>query len=188
MFSRYNIKLPNVPNNSRQNSRVRFSRIWNELTESSIHEIQERFESMKSKNLLRFFDFMFVTCLHDKELDFSQDRLERFQHVLWCCPRKILTKFLRSIREDNDVHHLLEKRDDIWIKFFVGLFEHRCVNNVNNWIHHLSRIYKDDNFVLNLINLLTRQIFNQDLTPDICQIIYDFVIEIRNIQAESQDS
>jgi hypothetical protein len=31
---------------------------------------------------------------------------------------------------------------------------------------------------------------NQELTPDICQIIYDFVIEIKkkNIQAESQDS
>ena len=52
-------------------------------------------------------------------------------------------------------------------------------SGVKNWIHHLSRIYKDDNFVLNLINLLTRQIFNQDLTPDICQIIYDFVIEIK---------
>jgi hypothetical protein len=156
------------------------------LTESSILEIQERFESMNLENLLRFLEFMFVTCLHDEELDFSQDRLERFQDVLSCCPRNILACFLRRIREVHDVLTLLEGRNDIWIKFFVGLFELED-DSVHYWIQHLSEIHQDD-FVLNMINLLARETLNQDLTPDICQIIYDFVREIRNVQDESQDS
>ena len=180
------IKLPTVPKHSGQNSRAIISRIWNKLTESSILEIQERFESMNPKNLLRFLEFMFVTCLHDEELDFSQDRLKRFQDVLSCCPRNILACFLRRIREDHDVLTLLEGRNDIWIKFFVGLFELED-DSVHYWIQHLSEIHQDD-FVLNLIRLLAREILNQDLTPDICQIIYDFVREIRNVQDESQDS
>lgn len=181
------IKLPPVRNHSGQNSTAIFSRIWNELTESSILEIQERVESMNPENLLRFLEFMFVTCLHDEELDFSQGRLERFQDVLLCCPRNILACFLRTIREDHDVLILLEGRNDIWIKFFVGLFELED-DSVHYWIHHLSEIHQDDDFLFNLLRLLARETLNQDLTPDICQIIYDFVIEIRNVQDESQDS
>lgn len=186
MFYLCDIKLPNVPNHSGQNSRARFSRIWNELTESSILEIQERFKSMNPETLLHFLAFMFVTCLHDEELDFSQGRLERFQDVLSCCPRNILTCFLRRIREDHDVLTLLEGRNDIWIKFFVGLFELED-DSVHYWIKHLSEIYQDD-FIFNLLRLLARETLNQDLMPDICQIIYDFVREIRNAQDESQDS
>lgn len=177
------IKLPTVPNHSGQNSRAIFSRIWNRLTEIPNSEINEIFESMNPENLSRFLEFMFVTCLHDEELDFSQDRLERFQDVLLCCPRNILACFLRRIREDHDVLTLLEGRNDIWIKFFVGLFELEDYS-VHYWIDHLSGIYQDD-FIFNLLRLLARETLNQDLTPDICQIIYVFVTQFQNMRDES---
>ena len=178
------IKLPTVPNHSGNNSRKKQTDLWNSLTGIPDSEIKDIFESMSQEKILRFLVFMFMTCLHDEELDFSQDRLECFQGVLLCCPRNILTEFLRGIRDDADVLKLLEGCDSIWIMFFVGLFELGADNNVDYWIHHLREIYQDD-FIFNLFRLLAREILNQELTPDICQIIYDFVTQFQNMRDES---
>ena len=182
------IKLLRVSGHSGNNSRKNHTDLWNRLTEIPNSEIKDIFESMSQEKILRFLVFMFMTCLHDEELDFSQGRLERFQDILLCCPRNILTEFLRGIREDHDVLTLLEGRNNIWIMFFVGLFELELEDDsVHCWIQHLSEIYQDD-FILNLIRLLAREILNQELTPDICQIIYDFVTQFQNMRDESQDS
>ncbi len=178
------IKLPRVSGHSGNNSQENHTDLWNHLTEIPNSEIKDIFESMSQEKILRFLVFMFMTCLHDEELDFSQDRLECFQGILLCCPRNILTDFLRGICDDADVFKLLEGCDSIWIMFFVGLFELRAEDNVDYWIHHLREIYPDD-FIFNLIHLLAREILNQELTPDICQIIYDFVAQFHNMRDES---
>lgn len=179
------VKLQIVRGHSGTNSKKKFTKIWNELVDKSTNpEIQESLQSMSQEDLLRFLRFMFMTCLHDEELDFSQDRFERFQDVLSCCLRNILTDFLTGICEDNDVLILLEGRDDIWIMFFVGLFELGENDTVHYWIDHLSEIYQDHESVSNLLRLLAREIINQELPHDIRQRIYNFVAQTHNIQDE----
>ena len=183
------IKLPTVRNHSGQNSIARFSRIWNELTESSILEIQERFESMNLENLLRFLEFMFVTCLHDEELDFSQDRLERFQDVLSCCPRNILAQFLMEIHEVYDVHNvlsLLEGRQDIWLMFFVELFELGQYGSVDYFFNSLIETELNDDFISNLMHLLANECLNHlELDIHVRLMIFYFVTQYSsNIEPE----
>lgn len=180
------VKLQPVRGHSGNNCIKKYTKIWNELVDKSTNaEIQESLQSKNQEDLLRFLIFMFMTCLHDEELDFSQDRFERFQDVLSFCPRNILTEFLMGIFEDDDVLRLLEGRDDIWIMFFVGLFELGENDTVHYWINHLSEIYQDDEFVLNLFSLLACEIINQELPHDIRQKIYNFVAQTQNIHDES---
>lgn len=182
---RCDIKLPRVKGHSGRNCEKKQIKLWNDLVDKSTDaEIQVILQSMNTEDVIRFLEFMFITCLRDEELGFSQDRFECFQDVLSCCPRNILTQFLMGIREYHDVLTLLEGRQDIWLMFFVGLFElgeDACVHYLFN---RLIEIEFNDDFTSNLMHLLAYESVDQELELHIRLRIFYFVTQDSNIEHE----
>jgi len=172
------VKLPVPKGHSGHNCERTQTKLWNDLVDKSTYaEIQEILESMNPENLMRFLDFMFITCLHDKELGFSQDRFEFFQDVLLCCPRNILAQFLMGLREDHDVLTLLEGRQDIWLMFFVELFELGQYGSVDYLFNCLLETEFNDDFISNLMHLLANECLNLELDIHVRLMIFYFVTQ-----------
>lgn len=179
------VKLPVPKGHSGHNCERTQIILWNSLVDIPTYdEIQEIFESMNQEDIIRFLEFMFITCLYDAKLSFSQDRFVCFQDVLSCCPRNILAKFLMEIREVNDVLSLLEERQDIWLMFFVGLFELEEDDCVYYLFNHLIEIESNDNFTSNLMRLLYYESLNQELEIHVRLSIFYFVTQDSNIEHE----
>ena len=172
------VKLPVPKGHSRHNCKRKQTKLWNDLVDKSTYaEIQEILESMNPEDLIRFFKFMFITCLHDNELDFSQDRFEFFQDVLSCCPRNILAQFLMDFYEVHDILTLLEGRQDIWLMFFVELFELGQYGCVHYLFNRLIETEFNNDFTSNLMHLLDNESTDPILDPHVGLMIFYFVTQ-----------
>jgi hypothetical protein len=124
--------------------------------------------------LFRFLNVMLTVCIHDPSTEYDSVRLEHFQRILACCPRALLTRFLLSIDKQSIVN-LLEQRDDLWIKFFVGLIIVRYDSHVEQMLTHLMDVY-DVNFGVRLLLLLEKEAKKKRLClpRELRQKIYNF--------------
>ena len=148
-----------------------FERIWNHLTKQNSAEIFKILRRMRKRRLSHFLEFMRQVCIHDETVEYSQDRLECFQDVLICCPRYILTTFLSSI-DNQCVVNLLERRVDIWTRFFTSLLN----SDIAMWLNFLKTVYNNDfDFISNLISQFIREASMNDLPRQLRQNIFDFV-------------
>jgi hypothetical protein len=148
-----------------------FVRLWNHLSKQTSAEIFKILRRMKPRRISHLLEFMHQVCVHDETVEYSQERLERFQDVLICCPRYILTKFLRSI-DNQSVVNLLERRVDIWTKFFTGLLN----SDIGMWLNFLRIVYNNDfDFISNVISQFIREASMNDLPLQLRQNIFNFV-------------
>jgi hypothetical protein len=165
-----NILLPIAPKGAPNAS---FRRLWNYLIRRSSNQISEILLRMNRERLFRFFEFMHRTCLHDPSIGDNQRHLEHYQTILMCCPRLIMTEYLRSIDEQCRVN-LLEHCDVIWTMYFVGLIELGYDIEVYIELRDLMGISGND-FAFSLVLFLVREISNQDLPPQLRERIYQFI-------------
>jgi hypothetical protein len=163
------LPIPSVPN-YRNASLVR---LWNSLIGQTSYEISIILQRMNRRRLFRFLKFMHHICLHDQSIEYSQERLDHFQIILINCPRLILTQYLLSIDEECVVN-LLEKRDDIWTMYLVGLLELQNNSKVDIILNDLMQLY-EINFVSDLILRLVIEASNNSLQTHIRQNIFDFI-------------
>ena len=153
---------------------LRLTILWNYLTGISPEQISKILRRMNREQLFRFFEFMHHTCLHDPSIAYSQRRLEHFQNILMCCPRLILTEYLRSIDDEQCRINLLERCDVIWTMYFVGLIELGYEIEVYMELRDLVGIYGND-FPFSLVLFLVREVSNHDLQHELRKRIYQFI-------------
>ena len=138
-----------------------FIKLFETLSKKTTCEIQRILARMPRQKLFRFLNFMLTVCIHDQSTEYDSVRLEHFQRILASCPRALLTRFLLSIDKQSIVN-LLEQRDDLWIKFFVGLIIVRYDSHVEQMLTHLMDVY-DVNFGVRLLLLLENEAKKQCL-------------------------
>jgi len=165
-----NILLPIAPNGAPNES---FRRLWNYTIRRSSNKISKILLRMNRERLFRFFEFMHRTCLHDPSIAYSQRRLEHYQIILMCCPRLIMTEYLRSIDEQCRIN-ILEHCDVIWTMYFVGLIELGYETEVYMELSYLTGIYGND-FAFSLVLFLVREVSNHDLPHELRERIYQFI-------------
>ena len=159
---------------------TKFKRIWNHLFGKSRKQISRFFERMNNKRTIRFLKFIHKKILIDKSVDYIEECLKHYQTILMCCPRMIMTYFLLEIGEQSAVE-LLEQRDDLWIRYFVGLIQLGYMKDVDDLVMtYLRRIYQDD-YILILIKLLIREVSNEHLSLHIRQWIFDYICTSPNM-------
>lgn len=134
---------------------------------------------MNNKRAVSFLKFMHKIIRIDKSVDYVQECLKHYQTILTCYPRLILTNFLLEIGEQFVVE-LLEKRDNIWITYFVGLIQLGYMKDLDDLIMYLRRIYQDD-YILTLIKLFIREVSNEHLSDVIRQYIFDYICTSPNM-------
>lgn len=169
-----NIKLPIIS----CSVDASLARLWNSMTGKNPARISQILAGINHRRLFNFLEFMHHNCLHNQLLRYSHERLEKYQIILMCCPRLVLTQFLHSIHEQCVVN-ILEQSDVIWMIYFVGLIEFGHDDEVNMMLNFLMRIY-DFTFVSSLVLFLIREASNQELQQHIRQRIFEFVC--RNTQ------
>lgn len=169
------LRTPTVPNHCNA-SLVRF---WNSLIGQTQAQISRILAGMTRRRLFRFLKFMHYICLHDQSIQYSQERLEHYQTILMCCPMLSLTKYLFSI-DKQCIVNLLEKRDDIWSMYLVGLLELQNNSEVDIILDYLMLIY-GINFISDLIFRLVREASNRALLTHVRQNIFDFICGNLNI-------
>lgn len=165
----HNIKLPIISGSFNAS----LARLWNSMTGKNPARISQILEMMNHKRLFSFLKYMHQICLHDHSIGYSRERLEKYQFILTCCRRDILTRFLLSTDEECVVN-LLERCNVIWTTFFVGLIENRRDNLVKLILNFLM-IHHGFPFISNLVLLLIREASNQVLPHNLRQQIFDFV-------------
>ena len=151
-----------------------FIKLFKTLSKKTTCEIQRILARMPRWKLFRFLNVMLTVCIHDPSTEYDSVRLEHFQRILACCPRALLTRFLLSIDKQSIVN-LLEQRDDLWIKFFVGLIIVRYDSHVEQMLTHLMDVY-DVNFGVRLLLLLEKEAKKKRLClpRELRQKIYNF--------------
>jgi hypothetical protein len=154
--------------------------------------VKKKLAKMPCWSLLRFLDFVHNSCVYE------QSSFDRFRFILMCCPRARLTKFLRSI-ENDDLIVLLERCDVLWTMFFVGLINLRLNSDVDTLLAQLMNQVYDPNFGVNLLLLLEREAMKQDcdLPREIRQKIFEFfcsnwnalgyIVKVKHGQEMTQD-
>ena len=162
------------------------------LTGKSDDWVKKKLAMMPRWSLLRFLDFVHNSCVYE------QSSFDRFRFILMCCPRALLTKFLRSIH-NYDLIVLLERCDVLWIIFFVGLINLGLNSDVDILLAKLMDQVYDHNFGVNLLLLLEREAMKQDcdLPREIRQKIFDFfcrnwnalgyIVQVKHGQETTQD-
>jgi hypothetical protein len=170
----------------------KMTRLLNSLAGKSDDWVKKKLAKMPCWSLLRFLDFVHNSCVYE------QSSFERFRFILMCCPRARLTKFLRSI-ENDDLIVLLERCDVLWTMFFVGLINLRLNSDVDILLAQLMNQVYDSNFGVNLLLLLEREAMKQDcdLPREIRQKIFDFfcsnwnalgyIVKVKHGQEMTQD-
>ncbi len=170
-MSEQQIELRTVPNHSKAS----LIRLWNYLTKKRPDKISEILLRMNPTKLFRFLEFIHNICLHDHTVEYSQERLEYYQTVLMCCPRLILTQYLRST-DEQCVVNLLERCDVVWTMYFVGLIELGHNFEVHIELNYLMTI-NGLNFVFSLGLFLMREASNRDLPHQLRQNIFGCICE-----------
>jgi len=148
----------------------KFTQLWNHLTRQNPAEIFKILHRMKPRRLMRFLKFMKHSFLHDQTIQYNEDCFTYFQDVLICCPTDSFTKFLCSI-DKQCVVNLLERRLDIWTRFFTGFLN----SNIIVWLNYLMAVYNDLDFISDLISEFVNQASMNDLALEIRQNIFNFV-------------
>ena len=144
--------------------------LWNHLTRQNPDEIFKILHRMNEPKLLLFLKFMKHSFLHDQTVKYSEDSFKHFQDVLACCPTDSLTRFLSSI-DNQSVVNLLERRLDIWTRFFTGLLN----SDIDVWLNYLMSVYNDLEFISDLISEFVNQASMNDLPIELRQNIFNFV-------------
>jgi len=152
-----------------------FIDLFDKLAKKTTCEIQRILARMPRWKLFRFFNVMRNVCIHDPSTEYDSARLEHFQRILSSCPRALLTRFLLSIDKQSIVN-LLEQRDDLWIKFFVGLIILGYDSHVEQMLTHLMDDVYDVNFGVHLLLLLEKEAKKKRLClpRELRQKIYNF--------------
>ena len=145
-------------------------RFWDHLTRQNPAEIFKILRRMKQRRLVRFLKFMKHSFLHDQTVKYIEDSFKHFQTVLACCPTDSLTRFLSSI-DKQSVVNLLERRLDIWTRFFTGLLN----SDIDVWLNYLMSVYNDLEFISDLISEFVNQASMNDLPIELRQNIFNFV-------------
>ena len=175
-----------------QDSINKMIRLLNSLAGKSNDWVKKKLAMMPRWSLLRFLDFVHNSCVYE------QSSFDRFRFILMCCPRALLTKFLRSIH-NYDLIVLLQRCDVLWTIFFVGLINIGLNSDVDILLAKLMDQVYDRNFGVNLLLLLEREAMKQDcdLPREIRQKIFDFfcsnwnalgyIVKVKHGQEMTQD-
>ena len=178
-----------MPNQKSINKMIR---LLNSLAGKSNDWVKKKLAMMPRWSLLRFLDFVHNSCVYE------QSSFDRFRFILMCCPRALLTKFLRSIH-NYDLIVLLQRCDVLWTIFFVGLINIGLNSDVDILLAKLMDQVYDRNFGVNLLLLLEREAMKQDcdLPREIRQKIFDFfcsnwnalgyIVKVKHGQEMTQD-
>jgi len=145
-------------------------RFWDHLTRQNRAEIFKILRRMKKRHLMRFLKFMKHSFLHDQTVEYIKENFKYFQDVLRCCPTDSLTKFLCSIDEESVVN-LLQRRLDIWTRFFTGLLN----SDIVVWLNYLMSVHNDLEFISDLISEFVNQASMNDSPVELRQNIFNFV-------------
>ena len=137
-------------------------KLFETISKKTTCEIQRILARMRRDKLFKFLNIMLTVCIHVPSTEYDSVSLEHFQRILACCPRALLTRFLLSI-DKQIIINLLEQRNDIWIKFFVGLIIVRYDSYLEQMLTHLMDDVYDVDFGVHLLLLLEKEAKKQCL-------------------------
>ena len=126
-------------------------------SQDKISEVLSHFER---NNWLEFLIFLHFVYLHDRDFQFSDLPWDCVYKILMGCPVNILTEFISSL-DDQCRINLLERNNDIWIKYFTGLIETGELELVLQVFSEIREAFPG--YEIELVFFLERQLWNHEL-------------------------
>lgn len=129
---------------------------------------------MKQNDLLNFLNFFRDSCFSIERPIIPEHR-NCLQIILMACDRYTITGFLNLIEFDLRFE-IIQQNTQIWIQYLIGLFEQRTEILISLQIGRLGIVFGND-FGQSLIELIGRQVENEDLEHYIRFYIFSWIVQ-----------
>ena len=136
---------------------------------TSRDKISEVLSHFEKNDWLEFLIFLHFVYLHDVDLQFSDLPWDCFYDILMVCPVNMLTEFISSLVDQCRIN-LLERNNDIWIKYFTRLIETGERELVLKVFSQIREAFPD--YEIELVFFLERELWNPELNHELRDDIF----------------